>query len=505
MAEDENIEKNQPGVSLGDIAVADVQTETQVPTVDNPSVPPPVISHHKNKRLAWAGGAVAGLLLFGTLSFLVYGTSFHIGKVQSGSVSMSLSQPDKVLQKQIDRRVAAYDFSLQNPDSKTSAYKLADAGITVDSAKSVAAARSTVRHLGWSKLAWWHTTSVPLVISKNQLKFDGFVAAHIAIANQVAKDATIGVSNGAPSITDGTDGWTYALPGGNAKLAIAAMNLSPLKVTLVKTTVVPALQRKDLTTASDKITTYLAHSVNFNLDSTTIKPSKSDMGSWLDIEPQPDHKTVDITVNSGKIQAYIDKATKSSVYPPRSQITTTDAGGNTTVLVSGQDGSAITNEAAVVKNIAAGMQQAGPTIIADLVIAHAHYTTINAADYPKWIVVDLTTKRMYAYEHANLIRSFLVSAGAPKTPTVVGTYQIYSKLPLRTMRGANADGSRYVQPNVKYVNYFYKDYAIHGNYWRPASYFGNINSSHGCVGITDSDAAWVYNWAPVGTTVITHV
>jgi lipoprotein-anchoring transpeptidase ErfK/SrfK len=508
MAKDEKIEKNQSGVDLGGTAVAAVPSETLSITANeqNILIPSEPLPHQVGKKWRAIGGASAAcVLIAGILALLVYGSAFHLGKVQAGNVSLKTSQPDAALKKQLDQQVSAYSFSLQNPDGKASAFKLADAGITVNSAQSVANVRSKVRHLGWSKLAWWHTTTVPLVTSTNQLKFDSFVAAHIAIANQVANDATIGVVNGAANITDGTDGWTYALPGGNAKLAAAAANLSPLKVRLVKTTVMPSLQRPDLMSAKDKINAYLAHTVSFNLETTTIKPTKSDIGSWLDIEPQPDHKTVDVTVNSGKVQAYLDKAAKGSVYPPRSQITTTDTGDNTTVLISGQDGSAITNEVAVVKNVTAAMQQTTPAISADIVIAHAHFTTINAADYPKWIVVDLTTKRMYAYEHANLIRSFLVSAGAPKTPTVVGTYQIYNKLPLRTMRGANADGSRYVQPNVKYVNYFYKDYAIHGNYWRPTSYFGNINSSHGCVGIIDSDAAWLYGWAPIGTTVITHI
>jgi len=73
------------------------------------------------------------------------------------------------------------------------------------------------------------------------------------------------------------------------------------------------------------------------------------------------------------------------------------------------------------------------------------------------------------------------------------------------MSGPNTDGSRYVQPNVPWVNYFYRDYAIHGNYWRPTSYFGNVNSSHGCVGLLTNDAAWLYAWAPIGTAVVVHI
>jgi lipoprotein-anchoring transpeptidase ErfK/SrfK len=103
-----------------------------------------------------------------------------------------------------------------------------------------------------------------------------------------------------------------------------------------------------------------------------------------------------------------------------------------------------------------------------------------------------------------LVHTFLVSAGAPKTPTVLGKYAIYSKLRSQDMTGNNADGSRYFQPAVPYVNYFYGGYAIHGNYWRPDSWFGNINSSHGCIGVNVSDGAWIYNWAAIGTPVIVH-
>jgi lipoprotein-anchoring transpeptidase ErfK/SrfK len=111
---------------------------------------------------------------------------------------------------------------------------------------------------------------------------------------------------------------------------------------------------------------------------------------------------------------------------------------------------------------------------------------------------------MYAYEGTTLVRTFLISAGAPATPTVIGQYKIYSKYISQDMRGANVDGSSYFQPNVPYVLYFYGGYAIHGNYWRPTSWFGNINSSHGCLGVTPDDGAWIFDWAPIGTPVITH-
>jgi lipoprotein-anchoring transpeptidase ErfK/SrfK len=49
--------------------------------------------------------------------------------------------------------------------------------------------------------------------------------------------------------------------------------------------------------------------------------------------------------------------------------------------------------------------------------------------------------------------------------------------------------------------YFYRGYAIHGTYWH--NNFGRP-MSHGCVNMRTGDAAWVYNWAPIGTPVVTH-
>ena len=47
--------------------------------------------------------------------------------------------------------------------------------------------------------------------------------------------------------------------------------------------------------------------------------------------------------------------------------------------------------------------------------------------------------------------------------------------------------------------FFYRGYAIHGTYWHDS--FGHP-MSHGCVNLTEADAAWLYHWAPLGTPVV---
>jgi lipoprotein-anchoring transpeptidase ErfK/SrfK len=114
----------------------------------------------------------------------------------------------------------------------------------------------------------------------------------------------------------------------------------------------------------------------------------------------------------------------------------------------------------------------------------------------RWIEVNLSEQRMYAWEGDVLMNSFLVSTGTWATPTVTGTFSIWHKTPLQAMSGPG-----YYLPNVPYVMYFYKDYGIHGTYWH--NNFGTP-MSHGCVNLTIPDSEWLYNWASYGTTVKVH-
>ena len=114
----------------------------------------------------------------------------------------------------------------------------------------------------------------------------------------------------------------------------------------------------------------------------------------------------------------------------------------------------------------------------------------------RWIDVNLSKQRLYAYAGNTLVASFLVSTGVHQFPTVTGQFHIYIKLVSTLMAG---DG--YYLPNVPYTMYFYKGYGIHGTYWHHN--FGHP-MSHGCVNMYTPDAKWMFYWAPMGTLVNIH-
>jgi lipoprotein-anchoring transpeptidase ErfK/SrfK len=111
----------------------------------------------------------------------------------------------------------------------------------------------------------------------------------------------------------------------------------------------------------------------------------------------------------------------------------------------------------------------------------------------RWVYVNLSEQRLYAYEGDTLVNSFVVSTGTWQTPTVTGKYKIWIKL-----RSSSMSGPGYYLPDVPYIMYFYKGYGIHGTYWH--NNFGTP-MSHGCVNMTIADAEWVYNFTSVGTVV----
>ena len=73
------------------------------------------------------------------------------------------------------------------------------------------------------------------------------------------------------------------------------------------------------------------------------------------------------------------------------------------------------------------------------------------------------------------------------------------------MRGNNADGTKYETPDVPWILYFHGGYATHGAYWRSSfGYDAGAGGSHGCVNMPVDSAKNLYDWANVGTKVISR-
>ncbi len=120
----------------------------------------------------------------------------------------------------------------------------------------------------------------------------------------------------------------------------------------------------------------------------------------------------------------------------------------------------------------------------------------------KSIVIRISAQMLYAYDGTTLVMKELVSTGLNGTPTPLGTFHVYRKLPDSYMQGPvpGISPQYYDLPGVPWDLYFTaQGAAIHGAYWH--NHFGE-KWSHGCVNLPTDVAKILYEWAPLGTPVV---
>jgi lipoprotein-anchoring transpeptidase ErfK/SrfK len=147
--------------------------------------------------------------------------------------------------------------------------------------------------------------------------------------------------------------------------------------------------------------------------------------------------------------------------------------------------------------------------------AAATYTTAASTAQGKVIVVSLSGQWLYAYENGRSVFSTPVMTGRSVLATPAGTYHVFSKKHPTWFRSPWPHGSPYWYP-ATYINYalewraggFYlHDATWHSTFgpgtngWHYDPQFGWQWGSHGCIGMSLGAAAWLYRWAPIGTTV----
>ncbi|MET9890651.1 Ig-like domain-containing protein [Streptomyces sp. NPDC006465] len=132
-------------------------------------------------------------------------------------------------------------------------------------------------------------------------------------------------------------------------------------------------------------------------------------------------------------------------------------------------------------------------------------------------IVDAQTKTMKVTQDGKTIKTIPISAGSPENKTYQGQMVISEKFKETRMDGSTVgfkkdDGKG--EYDIKDVPHAMRlsnsGTFIHGNYWGAKSIFGSVNTSHGCVGLSDTKgandantpAAWFYNNTLLGDVVV---
>jgi len=109
---------------------------------------------------------------------------------------------------------------------------------------------------------------------------------------------------------------------------------------------------------------------------------------------------------------------------------------------------------------------------------------VRHPDHGKHVEADLSRQVIALVQGAKVLRIYPASSGKPSTPTIQGSFRVYSKSP-----GFNAKG-------MFYSDYFIRGFAIHGYAEVPV-----FAASHGCLRIPIPDAISVFRWIKVGDIV----
>ncbi len=436
-------------------------------------------------------GAILTIATFWFIGFMG-GVPYQVGsqRIKSGT-------PQNVKLQMIKRAAANYRLRIDYPNGKTKSFTYTQAGLSLNANSSLQTVERKV--LFPRSLVWWRPVSVRLTFTVNQAQLLNFIDHQATEIISQPTNASISLGKGKVTIKEAKEGKEYGLLQAVNTISrhIGALNSRPLK--LVSLPISPAITNDNAKKTSAKISRIMHEQIRILVGGQTIIPSGADLGGILNLVPNSQKGTISVAVNTSAAQDYINKLAYEHDQVERDRVVIAPANGSSDIAVIGQNGVYIYNQQAAEKSIEQKLLQ-GNDFSVSLPAATTPYQTIMASDWSHWVEVNLTTKRMYVYEQASTVRTFSVSAGKPSTPTPTGTFYIWDKFISQTMYGPG-----YVQPDVPWVNYFdHSGDAIHGNYWRPTSVFGSVNTSHGCVGLEDADAQWFYSWAPVGTVVVIH-
>jgi lipoprotein-anchoring transpeptidase ErfK/SrfK len=288
-------------------------------------------------------------------------------------------------------------------------------------------------------------------------------------------------------------------PGGNTLQLQPRPQLADIQASALA----PTIEDAKRLTATQIVLTY---------NDKTFTPTAKDIGQWLAFEKQQGDAAAKLVprVDTAKLKGYIQGlANKLDVAPVPKKVTIEN--GVSKVTQEGVDGSAMDQDPAVTA-VAGAITKNQPltlTMTSHAVPFKTLSTTLVSLDYGRYIEINLSKQHIWVWQDHSVILDSPVTSGATGAGfgTATGLFSIYYKTTNTHLIG-NAYGPRYnYDVFVKYWMPFYSGYGMHDASWRNGNFGGQdyyYGGSHGCVNLPDDVAAFIYNWADVGTPVWVH-
>jgi len=500
---------------------ADTLDEVEVPSTENKSDPSVLAEthtkarHKKNRKLSvvktqkrWHRNAsfAVGITALIVLALSGVFSQYYKNKIMPNVVVAGVNSGAKdsaELKSQLESQYSRLKVTLKSAEKKLEP-KLEEVGMSLNIDQTVKNSLEAKRNQGMiAKLSFWKKYQVPAVIRVNDTLLQQYLDTHIPEMTKSPQDARLQFdpASNVFVITDQADGQGPDTNKLKQQLIETGNTFESPTISVATTTKKPTITQAKLEPLLDSANSVVSRKIVLTGLGYTFQASPAEIASWVTPTPQ-ENGDIKIVVDPGKIQSYVESIGKKIASAPTDQkVIKDEATGAEVVLQPGRNGTELADRQVLANAIARAIQDQQDTT-QTMNIKTANFSVVNMNAFDKWIEVDLSEQRTTAYEKATPLKNFTIASGMRGYETVTGEFSIWLKTRKQTMSGGSkADGSYYSIPNVEWVSYFYQDYALHGAWWREK--FG-APASHGCVNMTNADAQWLYEWAPVGTKVIVH-
>ncbi|MFC2777657.1 MAG: L,D-transpeptidase family protein [Pauljensenia sp.] len=472
-------------------------------------------------KAKWAIGLACAVALLLVCAVVVYLANYS-GRVLPGTsiagASVAGMTRDQVVASTSQRADAA-TVTITVEGTETTA-SLNEAGISIDADATADAAMKGATSLPAFVRSLFSGRGVEPVMTVDEDAIRKLAATASSTLSSETRDAQVVVADDGESFTvtpsqsgDGisADEVSAAVKQAGATLASVSRDASVQKTE-------PAITTENAQAAAAKANALLDTTIEISDGIDTFSAERSDKVKWVEFLTKDDGSLDDPSIDPVKVADWVNALAAKTDVKPENRVDNVNSEGQVlTVAREGKKGLKTNNAEQITKDVVAAMtsrtayeglfhyDDVEPGSETKQVAEGTENLVYQAAEGEKWVDIDLSDDSVTAYVGGKVAGGpFYMVPGAPDTPTVTGTFHVYLKYDVQTMRGENADGSKYVTEGVPWVTYFTGSYAMHGAPWRSSFGWSGYGGSHGCVNMPVDAAKFIYDWTDMGDTVVVH-
>lgn len=472
-------------------------------------------------RTKWAIGVVSALVLLVVCAGVVYAANYSGRALPGTSVagtSVAGMTRDQVVST-VNQRADATNVTL-TVEGKTTKASLNEAGISVNADETADAAMKGSTSFPAFVSALFSERDIEPVVTVSEESIKKLAASVNSTLTSEMKDASVIVAQDGQSFTV-----TPAQMGNGVSAEDVAAAVKQAGATLTSVTqdvsvhqMEPSITTENAQAAAEKANALLETNIEISDGIDTFSAERSDKVQWIEFLTKDDGSLDTPSINTVKVADWVNALAATTDVKPQNRVDNVDSSGNVlTVAREGKKGLKTNNTEQVTKDIIAAMtdgkayeglfhyDDVEPGSETKQVAEGTENLVYQAAEGEKWVDISLADNSVTAYIGGKVAGGpYYMVPGAPDTPTVTGTFHVYLKYDVQTMRGENADGTKYETEGVPWVTYFTGSYAMHGAPWRSSFGWSGYGGSHGCVNMPVDAAKFIYDWTDMGDTVVVH-